>query len=233
MKICQLKIALPKGRLFESTLALLEQSGIILNNQLRNYKPESNLAGVQFYVIKPRNIPKLVEQGLFDAGIVGQDLIIDEQAQVELVLNLHTMPVYLVLAGQTDYHAKNKIIVASEYTAIATKYLQQKGLDFSLLKTYGSTEAFVPDFADLIIDHTQTGTTLRQNKLRVFDIIMKSTTYLLAHHNLSTEKRVLLQEFQQQLQRGLANLDLSYPNFLTDAQIKAQFGGEPNVRASN
>src|SRR3989339_592746 len=162
-----IKVALPKGHLFDSTLELLEKSGIYLRLSERNYKPASNCLDFEFRIVKPRNIPKMVEMGMVDAGIIGLDLIEDEKAKVNLVLDLKTMPVHLVVAGlnRKDYDkskTQSKLVIASEYSEITKKYFSGKK-EFQLLKTYGSTECFVPEFADAIVDHVQSGASLREN----------------------------------------------------------------------
>jgi len=216
-----IKIALSKGRLFESTLELFKKSGIILDVKHRNYKPTSNLKNVEFFVIKPRNVPKMVEQNMFDAGIVGIDLVHDEQANVSKVLDLKTMPVFIVVAGKEEV-SQNKslpLTIASEYTNIAKDYFKKKNQPIDVIKTYGSTECFVPDFANLIIDHTQSGETLKKNKLKVFDIVLRSTTHLIANTALTKEQKETLNELKEKLKLGLEKMDLSYPNFLTKEEI--------------
>ena len=215
----KLKIALPKGRLWESTQELLEKSGIILDNVERRYKPISNHNEIEFYIVKPRNIPKMVEQGLFDAGIVGIDLVKDEGANVNINLDLKTMPVYLVVAGVKE-KKKDTLVIASEYVGITKEYFKKKNQKINILKTYGSTECFVPEFADLIVDHVQTGRSLVQNNLNVFDLIMKSTTHLISQKELSHDKKRILQSFSKSLEKGLELVDLNYPQFLTEENIR-------------
>jgi len=118
-----MRMALPKGRLWDSVIELLEKSGIKLNYQYRDYKPSSNIKELELFVIKPRNIPKLVEQGLVDIGIVGKDLVEDEKVDVDQVLDLQTMPVFIVLAGKNKIK-KSKLIVATEYREIAERYFR-------------------------------------------------------------------------------------------------------------
>lgn len=216
----KIKIAIPTGRLMESTKELFEKSGIHLNGSDRNYKPESNEPEFEFRIIKPRNIPKMVEEGMVDAGIVGLDMVEDENTSVEFILDIKTMPVFLIVAAPASYKEKKIPIVASEYTEIAKRYFQSKQKKCRILKTYGSTECFVPEFADVIVDHTQTGTSLKQNNLKVIDLIMKSTTRLIATPGLNEEKVKTLMRLRQMLAKGMEKMDFSYPNFLTEEQIR-------------
>ena len=217
----KLKIALPKGRLLKSTKELLEKSGIFLNGSERNYKPDSNLKNIQFYIIKPRNIPKLVEQGLFDAGIVGLDLVKDEESSAISIMDLKLMPVYLMIASPHKTIPKKQTLkIASEYTGITTHYFKKKNQKIEILKTYGSTECFVPEFADIIVDHTQSGSTLKQNNLTVHDVILKSTTHLFVTPNLSKQKLNEIKKLKPLFSKGLKQIDLSYSEFLTEDQIR-------------
>ncbi|MGV8086537.1 MAG: ATP phosphoribosyltransferase [Candidatus Woesearchaeota archaeon] len=221
----KIKIALPKGRLLDSTKELFEKSKIYLELEERGYQPKSNLRNVEFYMLKPRDIPKMVELGFVDAGIVGKDLIEDEKARVNSMLDLKTMPVYLIVAGKKNsknfHNNKTKIIVASEYAEIAKKYFRSKKIPFTLIKTHGATECFVPKFADIIVDHTQTGITLKKNKLKVFEIIMKSTTQFIVNKNLSEAKIKHAVMFKDKLCYGMKKMDLSYTEFLNEEKIMA------------
>lgn len=220
----KIKLALPKGRLWESTNELLQKSGINLNNRDRDYRPSSDQESVEFYIVKPRNIPKMVEQGLVDAGIVGIDLVEDEDAFVDQVLDLKTLPVFLVVAGKREaedvHRGQNKIVVASEYEQITRKYFSRRGNNFNLLRTYGSTECFVPEFADLIVDHVQSGKSLKRNGLKVLDVILKSTTHLIANKNLPEEKNEILEGLRQKLALGLPKMDFNYPGFLNEEEVR-------------
>jgi ATP phosphoribosyltransferase len=228
----KLKVALPKGHLWESTEELLRLGGITIDNVERRYRPPTNQKDIQFYIVKPRNIPKMVESGMVDVGIVGVDLVMDEGADVNLQMDLKTMPVYLVMASTSNYQEQGKrgqekekqenqikLKVASEYTGIAKTYFEKKGQEVEIFKTYGSTECFVPEFAQVIVDHVQTGRGLKQNNLQVFDMIMKSTTHLISNKNIGQEKQTILAEFGEKLAKGLAQMDLSYPGFLTKEEI--------------
>jgi ATP phosphoribosyltransferase len=223
----KIKIALSKGRLFESTLELFEKSGIILDVKHRNYKPTSNLKNVEFFVIKPRNVPKMVEQNMFDVGIVGIDLVHDEQANVSKILDLKTMPVFIVVAGKKEANQTNhsQLTIASEYTNIAKEYFKKQNQPIDVIKTYGSTECFVPDFANLIVDHTQSGETLKKNKLMVFEIVLRSTTHLIANMGLTNEQKKTLNDLKEKLKLGLEKMDFTYPNFLSQEEIM-QIGRE-------
>ncbi|MDO8555729.1 MAG: ATP phosphoribosyltransferase [Nanoarchaeota archaeon] len=215
----KIRIALPKGRLWESTVTILQKAGMILEWKEKGYRPKSNMVDIDFFIVKPRNIPKLVESGLVDMGIVGADLVQDEQASVKFLLDLKALPVYVCVAGKRRVD-KKRLVVATEYESIARQYFAEKNIPISILKTYGSTECFVPAFADVIVDHVQTGTALLENGLRVYDIIMKSTTQLIAHTNLSSGKQRRILLVRDLLADALNDLSFIYPEFLSEKQIR-------------
>lgn len=217
-----LKIALPKGNLFKSTISLLKASGIDLYVFEKNHKPQSNYENLQFFIIKPRDIPAMVEKGMVDVGFVGLDLVKDENADVKLHLDLKTMPVFLVFAtNDIKRLEKNNVTIASEYLNIAKDFFSVKNKNFSYIKTSGATECFVGDFADAIVEHIQSGASLKANNLKIVDIIMKSTTHLIGNKRLGDEKREILNSLIDKLNNGIEKIDTSYPEFLTEEEIKA------------
>ena len=221
----RLRIALPKGRLFESTVELFTKAGITIEVKGREYKPRSSESGIELFIIKPRNIPKMVEQGLIHAGIVGNDLVEDEGAKVDTVLDLGLMPVHIVVAGkkgmdENGFARTEKLRVATEYAGIASEYFSKRGITFEILKTYGSTECFVPDFADVIVDHAQTGSSLRENDLRVLDVVMSSSTKIIAHKNLDTPHAKILQNIVASIDAASKSIDRSYHGFLSAQDLR-------------
>jgi ATP phosphoribosyltransferase len=220
-----LRIALPKGHLFAETRTLFSNAGIDIPFETRDYRPKTNVPWLEIFIIKPRNIPGLVARGLVDAGVVGQDLVIDEKARVDDLLDLKLMPVHIVAAsgaGTPHNRAHNGIRplrIASEYTTIARAYARRRGIKHTLMKTYGSTECFVPDFADVIIDHVQTGETLRKNDLQVIEVLMRSTAHLIGAPHLDAGRRMQLARLLERLESAITKMDLSYPEFLSQDQV--------------
>lgn len=214
-----LKIALPSGKLLDSTLELLKKSGISISVSDRNCKPKSSLKNLRFYIIKPRDIPQLVSSGMMDVGIVGLDLILDSKCKTEILLDLKTMPVYLVVAGRKPYGKLKNARVAAEYANIAKRHFKSKNI--KIIKTHGSTECFVPDFADAVVVSVQTGATLKQNNLKVFGVIMKSTTRMISNTKSLKERKSEIALLKRMLERGMKKMDLRYNGFLTEGEVKA------------
>jgi ATP phosphoribosyltransferase len=181
----KLRLMIPKGRIFEKVVRLLNESGIYLEGDERAYRPTSSDPTIEVKLMKPQNIPKLVELGAHDIGFTGFDWITDSGVDVEEIMDLKFDPVKIVAAIpenlSLDQLKKKKIVVASEYENISKNYLEKEGYKFVFLRTYGATEVFPPDDADMIIDNTATGRTLEANKLKIIETIIQSSTRFIAN----------------------------------------------------
>ena len=159
----KLKILLPKGRIYENVTELFAGAGITIKLPERAYRPTVNQDDIEAKVMKPQNIGKLLELGAHDVGFTGRDWIEETNADVEEVMDLGFDPVKIVAAvpNSIDDKAllKKRIIVATEYEHIAENWLKQKKMDYLIVRTYGATEVFPPDDADMIVDNTDTGRT--------------------------------------------------------------------------
>ncbi|MEO0128883.1 MAG: ATP phosphoribosyltransferase [candidate division WOR-3 bacterium] len=176
----RLKIVIPKGSIFENVIRLFNDAGIYINIGERVYRPFVNDPELQIKILRPQNIPDLIEIGSHDAGFTGKDWVIESNADVIEVMDLKLDPVKIVSAIPEDADIatlhKKIIIVASEYERLTRNFLKKEGFKYKYLRTYGATEVFPPEDADMIIDNTATGNTLKEHKLRVFKVIMESTT---------------------------------------------------------
>ncbi len=181
----KLRLMIPKGRIFEKVVKLLNESGIYLEGDERAYRPKANDPTIEVKLMKPQNIPKLIELGAHDVGFTGFDWITDNNADVKEIMDLKFDPVKIVAAIpdhlSVEELKKKKIVVASEYENISKSYLDKEGYKFVFLRTYGATEVFPPDDADMIIDNTATGRTLEANKLRIIETIIQSSTRFIAN----------------------------------------------------
>ena len=178
------RLAIPKGRIAEGVTRLLAESGLPLKASERSYRPVAGPGGPEVKLLKPQNIPQLVALGVYDAGFSGLDWVKESGAEVAELLDTGLDPVKLVAAapvGTSEQSLKSrKIRAASEYPNLAEAFLKARGFDFLLLKTYGATEVFPPEDADLIVDNCATGQTLRENNLAVLAELFGSTTRFIA-----------------------------------------------------
>ncbi len=180
-----LKLVLPKGRINTKVLQLLSDIGITLVGDDRNYRPNAYGFDLEVKLLKSQNIPSLVEMGQHDIGFAGLDWMYERRSEVEVIKNLGFDPVQIVACIPEDWDweevKQRKVIVASEYKRIATDYLDKNGFNYQLLRSYGATEVFPPEDADMIIDNTSTGTTIRANRLKIVDTVMESSTQFIAN----------------------------------------------------
>lgn len=180
----KLKILLPKGRIYENVVELFSGAGISIKLPERAYRPTVNQDDLEAKVMKPQNIGKLLELGAHDVGFTGRDWIEETSADVEEIMDLGFDTVRIVAAvpnGIDDAALKTRrIIVATEYENITRRWLEANKIDSLVVRTYGATEVFPPDDADMIVDNTATGRTLIENGLRIVDTIMKSSTRMFA-----------------------------------------------------
>ena len=180
-----LRLVVPKGRIYTRVVQLLQEAGIRLQGDERAYRPLTNDPEIEIKIMKPQNIPQLLELGSHDAGFTGHDWVAETGAAVTELLDLQFDPVQIVAAvpqaaGAESLRGK-KITVATEYEALASAYLREAGYDFRILRTFGATEVFPPDDADMIIDNTSTGRTLAEHDLQVIATLLRSSTRFVAN----------------------------------------------------
>lgn len=180
----KLRILLPKGRIYDNVNALFADAGIGIYLPERAYRPTVNQDDLEAKVMKPQNIGKLLELGAHDVGFTGVDWIKETGADVVEILDLGFDKVRIVAAVPAEIDDKalaaKRLIVATEYVANAEAWLKARKYNYVLVRTYGATEVFPPDDADMIIDNTATGRTLQENGLRIIDTIMESSTRMFA-----------------------------------------------------
>ena len=182
----QLRLVLPKGRIFDGVRDLLAESGLRLDVDARGYRPVVNDDSVHVKIMKPQNVPELLALGSHDVGFTGLDWVQETSSQVEELLDLKFDPVRLIAAvpeGTTieDLKGRERVVCASEYEHLTKRWLERQGFERAIyLRTWGATEVFPPDDADLIVDNTATGRTLAENDLDIVDVLLESSTRFVA-----------------------------------------------------
>ena len=180
-----LKLVLPKGRINTKVLELLSDCGITLVGTDRNYRPKAYGFDFEVKLLKSQNIPSLVEMGQHDIGFAGIDWVLERNCDVDILKDLGFDPVRIVACIPEDWEweevKSRPVIVASEYKNISEQYLKKNGFDYQLLRSYGATEVFPPEDADMIIDNTSTGSTIEANRLKIVDTVMTSSTQFIAN----------------------------------------------------
>ncbi|TDI75808.1 MAG: ATP phosphoribosyltransferase [Bacteroidetes bacterium] len=197
--VTDLKLGLPKGRMSEGVLSLLKGAGISISFRGREYRPEISLPDTTVKVFKPQNVIEMLSHGRRDVGFAGADWVTELQADLVEVLDTGLDPVRLVVAAPVGFNfLKNgsaaPVVVVSEYERITRNWIGQSGLNAEFIRSYGATEVFPPDDADVIVDNVATGSTLKANGLEIIDTIMTSSTRLYASpaamDNPSTRPRI-------------------------------------------
>lgn len=209
-----LKLTLPKGRIQEKVLDLLKGIGLSFYTPPRSYRPKCSDARIETKILKPQNIPALVALGRHDCGFTGHDWVYEQEADVIELLDLGFDPVKIVAAipeallNSDANPLKNKskqIIVASEYPRLTRDFIDRHQLNAVYVRSFGATEALPPEDADIIVDNTATGSTLRFNRLEIIDVIAESTTRFIASRQAMEDptKRAMLDELVTLMQASL------------------------------
>ena len=178
-------LALPKGRIEEGVSSLLADAGIKLRSGPRGYRPVTSVAGFEIKLLKPQNIVEMLNAGSRDVGFAGADWVAEKSAQLIELLDTGLDPVRLVAAAPEGLLVDGALpdrhlVVASELENLATEWIRERGLDATFVRSYGATEVFPPEDADVIVDITETGDTLAANGLVVIDELMTSSTRVYA-----------------------------------------------------
>lgn len=187
----KLKLGLPKGSLQESTLQLMSKAGFNFSVSSRSYFPSVDDEELEAMLIRAQEIARYVEDGVFDAGLTGYDWVIENGVDVvsvcDLVYSKQSMrKVQWVLAvhenspvqSVKDLEGKR---IATEVVGITQAYLKQHGVNAIVEFSWGATEVKTPDLVDAIVEVTETGSSLRANKLRIVDVVLESNTKLIAN----------------------------------------------------
>jgi len=180
-----LRLGLPKGRMEAGVLKLLNDAGIAVTPSARGYRPNVSLPATEAKVLKPQNIVEMLMQGSRDIGFAGADWVQELDAPVLELLDTRLDPVRVVAAAPEGIvnggMPNRRLTVASEYTRLTRRWIEGRGLEADVVRSYGATEVFPPEDADVIVDNTATGTTLQANGLEVLDTLMESSTRLYAN----------------------------------------------------
>jgi ATP phosphoribosyltransferase len=170
----------------QSVLTLLADAGIRVRPSARGYRPDVSLPGAEAKMLKPQNIVEMLALGSRDVGFAGADWVAELEADVVELLDTGLDPVQLVAAApvgllDSGQLPKRRLIIASEYERLTRRWIGANGLCAEFVRSYGATEVFPPEDADVIVDNTATGATLEANGLVIVDALMRSSTRLYAH----------------------------------------------------
>lgn len=186
----KLRVLLAKGRIYESVYSLLNDVGISIHLPDRTYFPTTNQKDLAFQVVKPQITSALLANNKADVGFSGKDWVYENGVEndVEEIMDLGFDPVRIVAAvpNTVDFDAllKNPVTIATEYQNLSKKWIEEKKVAGTIFRTWGTSEGFVQDnedsLAQILIDNTSTGSSLRANNLKIVDTLMESSTRMYA-----------------------------------------------------
>ena len=187
----KLKLGIPKGSLEQATIDLFRRAGFQITSSSRSYFPAIDDPEIECMLIRAQEMARYVEDGFLDAGLTGRDWVMETGAKVETIADLvyskqSFRQVRWVLAVpenspvQTVKDLEGKVI-ATELVNFTQRYLAQHGVTAKVEFSWGATEVKPPYLADAIVEVTETGSSLRANKLRIVEELMTSNTQLIAN----------------------------------------------------
>ncbi len=213
-----LKLGIPKGSLENATIDLFRRAGYNLTTSSRSYFPVIDDPEIECLLIRAQEMARYVENGILDAGITGHDWVQESGADVHAVCDL----VYakqsfgkvrwvLAVPEASNVQRVNDLegkIIATELVATTKRYLAEKGVTAKVEFSWGATEVKPPELADAIVEVTETGSSLRANKLRIVETVLESNTQLIANLDSWEEpaKRRKLEDIVMLLQGAIAAL---------------------------
>ncbi|WP_028547076.1 ATP phosphoribosyltransferase [Paenibacillus taiwanensis] len=203
-----LKVAMPKGRIYKQASALFRAAGLSVpedEDQSRKLIIDIPEARMQFIMAKPVDVPTYVEYGVADIGIVGKDVLMEENKDVYELLDLGIARCRMSVIGLPEWKPATHPRVATKYPNVASQYFRERGQQVEVIKLNGSIElAPLIGLADRIVDMVETGTTLRENGLIELQEMFGITSRLIANRVSYRMKNETIQQLCDQLQTYIA-----------------------------
>ncbi|HEY1924140.1 MAG TPA: ATP phosphoribosyltransferase [Candidatus Acidoferrum sp.] len=212
----RLKLGIPKGSLQDATIDLFTRAGWKISVSSRSYMPSIDDPEIECLLVRAQEMARYVESGALDAGITGHDWVVETGSNVEELAELvyakqRLSRVRWVLAVPEDSPIREARdlagkIIATEIVQVTQKYLARHGVTARVDFSWGATEVKVPQLADAIVEVTETGASLRANRLRVLDTVLESATVFIMNGNAAADpwKREKAQNLILMLQGAIA-----------------------------
>jgi len=187
----KLKLGIPKGSLENATIDLFRRAGFTITTSSRSYFPSIDDPEIECMMIRAQEMARYIEDGVLDAGLTGRDWVEESEAKVEAVADLIyakqsfgkvrwvlAVPETSPFQSVKDLEGK---VIATELVATTKRYLAANGVSAKVEFSWGATEVKPPVLADAIVEVTETGSSLRANKLRIIETVLESNTQLIAN----------------------------------------------------
>src|SRR4051795_13649861 len=188
----KLKLGIPKGSLENATVELFRRAGFTITTSSRSYFPSIDDPEIECMLIRAQEMARYVEDGVLDAGLTGRDWVEENEASVQTVADLVYAKqsfgkVRWVLAAPESscfYRVEDLAgkTIATELVSTTKRYLASKGVKAKVEFSWGATEVKPPELADAIVEVTETGSSLRANKLRIIETVLESNTQLISNN---------------------------------------------------
>ncbi len=231
-------LGFPKGSLEESTKSLFAKAGWKISTNARSYRPSIDDPELDGRFVRAQEVSRYVEHGFFDCGLTGHDWILENNSDVVEVCDLIysrastqksrwvlCVPEASAIKTAADLAGKR---VATELVATTRRYFERKGVAVTIEFSWGATEVKVPDLVDAIVDITETGSSLRANKLRIVDTLLETNTKLIANRAswANPAKRKKIETIALLLRGALeaeskVGLKMNLPKAALEAVVKA------------
>jgi ATP phosphoribosyltransferase len=211
-----LNFGLPKGSLEEATLKLFARAGFSISKGSRSYTPSWDDPEIDGRFVRAQEMSRYVEDGFFDCGLTGRDWVRENSSDVEIVTDLIysrasnriskwvlAVPENSDIKTAKDLEGKS---IATELVNVTREFLTQNGVKAEVEFSWGATEVKVPELVDAIVDLTETGSSLRANKLRIVEVLMETNTVLIANKQAwaNEEKRAKIENIALMLSAALS-----------------------------
>lgn len=211
MSECCLKIAVPnKGRLSEDVMDLLQRAGLTISKNERTLYATTQDGNYTVIFVRTQDIPSFVSDGVTDLGITGQDIIAETGVPVEDIMELNFGHCKMVIATKEESPANtveelpDGIKIATSFPNIARKYFEKLGKKVHITEVSGATEV-TPQLglADVIVDITSSGSTLKNNKLKIIGNILQSKAAIIGRPGIKNEQQVKINAFVRAIKSAL------------------------------
>ncbi len=194
----KIRLGIPKGSLQESTLELFKKAGFNFKLANRSYYLNSDDPEIEAMLVRAQEMARYVEDGVFDVGLTGKDWILENKADVvevaDLIYAKQTMrkvkwvlavPISSKIKSVKDLKGKR---IATEVVNITKEYLKKNKVKADVEFSWGATEIKAPELVDAIVEVTETGSSLKANKLKIIDVVLETNTKLIANKNSYKDK---------------------------------------------
>lgn len=210
-----LKLGIPKGSLENATIDLFRRAGFNITTSSRSYFPAIDDPEIECMLIRAQEMARYVEDGVLDAGLTGRDWVEECEARVETVADLiyarqsfGKVRWVLAVPEASPFRCVKDLegkVIATELVGITKRYLVAHGVKAKVEFSWGATEVKPPELADAIVEVTETGSSLRANKLRIIDTVLESNTQLIANPDSWRDewKRRKLQDIRMLLEGAI------------------------------